>query len=344
MDLEDKTYFTITIDTEADFSGERIIPISKMVYGKIDGKYYGIGRIMDICKKYGVKATFFVSTFESEKLGDDGMKAICREIDGRGHDVQLHTHPKWITGERFMWCHPLEKQIDLLSQGKEKIKEWIGKAPIAHRAGGFGADHKTLSALKRVDIPVDSTYMAGPYCRFRPDKFKKNNASTSEEGIIELPVTEFRQFKLGRFRPVKPLDINANTLSELKFVINSARKQGIKVVTLLMHSFSFLHRNRDRTVFTPNKGDMAKFDKLLQFISKNETVEVITVSKFYEKFKEAPDHFDGPSSVPVSGYFRTVVRAFRYFKRGRGNKVIAMSVMGLLFTLILVVSLYFQAS
>ncbi len=223
--METKTYLIISVDTEADIRKGRIIPISKMVYGKVNGEYYGITRIMDICEKYDCKGTFFVSTFESHVLGEDEMKRACQEIYKRGHDVQLHTHPKWITNERFMWNHSLEKQEELLKDGKEKIKKWTGENPVSHRAGGFGADHNTLLALKNVGISVDSSNIGSPYCKLNKAKFSGNIVRVSEEGIIELPVTRFVQFKLGSLQPEKPFDINANTLSELKFVVSAAKKK-----------------------------------------------------------------------------------------------------------------------
>jgi len=308
-----------------------------MVFGEVDGEYYGITRIMDICEKYNVKATFFVSTFESHVLGEEGMREVCREISRRGHDVQLHTHPKWVTGEGCMWRHPLEKQKDLLMDGREMIKRWVGEYPVAHRAGSFGSDHNTLSALKSVGIPVDSSQIGSPYCRLDSSFFKRNMIQISREGIIEIPVTQFVQFKFGAFKPVKPFDINANTLNEMKFVISEAKHNSIKIVTLLMHSFSFLNRNKDRTKFTLNNGDLEKFETLMQFVANDEDLEVITIKEFYKRYRENPKLFEGREYLPVSGYTRSIVRAFRYFNRGKGNKMIASSV--LVFISLIVISI-----
>lgn len=341
MDMEKKTYIIFTIDTETDILNGRIIPISKMVYGEVDGEYYGITRLMDFCEKYNCKATFFVSTYESHILGEVEMKKVCNEIFTRGHDVQLHTHPKWITQERFMWNHPLEKQEALLTDGKEAIKRWTGEYPIAHRAGGFGADHNTLQALSSVSIPVDSSNIGSPFCKLDTGYFKQNTIQMSAEGVIELPITHFAQFKIGQFQPIKPFDINANTLSELKFVISAAKANNINPLTLLMHSFSFLHRNKDRTNFTPNKCDLKKFERLLQFIAKDKDLEVVTVKEFYKRYRKNPQLFQGREYLPVSGYFRTIIRAFRYINRGKGNQLIVLSVFILLifvFTLIFILT------
>jgi peptidoglycan/xylan/chitin deacetylase (PgdA/CDA1 family) len=325
--MRTKLHIIITVDTEADIKNGTIIPISKMVYGEVNGECYGITKIMDLCEEYACKATFFVSPFETCVLGEKGMQEVCQRIQNRGHDVQLHTHPKWITSERFMWNHPYEKQVELLSYGKGLIHKWTGESPIAHRAGGFGADHETFRALNTVGIPIDSTNIGSPYCRLQRLGLKRNVVQVTGSGLVELPVTQFGQFQLGSFVPKKPFDINANSLSELKFVIRAALAADLKVVTLLMHSFSFLNRNKARTVFTPNHGDIKKFAKLLHFISQQPELEVITVKEFYQRYQKQPQAFEAQPRchVPVSGFVRSFARACRYIRKGKGNVVIASS-------------------
>jgi len=339
--MNKKTYIIITVDTEADTINGRIIPISKMVYGEVERERYGITRIMDICEKHNFKSTFFVSVFESDTLGEDQMSLVCQEIYRRGHDVQLHTHPKWITQKGYMCEHSFERQKELLLHGKDLIHKWIGRYPIAHRAGSFGVNHDSLKALKGVGIPVDSSNIDSPYCELNNDMFKRNVIQESAEGIIELPVSQFVQFKLGRFQPVKPFDINANTLSEMKFVVKDAKVNGVKVLTLLMHSFSFLNRNKDRTRFTPNKGDMKKFDKLLEFIAKDKELEVITTKEFYKRYTTNPQLFHDKEYLPVSGYIRSIIRACRYIKRGKGNQIIVLSVFSIILLVLLLIFIFF---
>ncbi len=347
MRTQKKTYLIITVDTEADYIKKRIIPISKMVYGKVNGEYYGITKIMDICDKYNCKATFFVSTFESHILGEDGMKEVCRNIFRRGHDVQLHTHPKWITNKRFMWNHSLDEQTEMLRNGKEMIYKWTGEYPVAHRAGGFGADNNTLSALRVVGIPLDSSNIGSNYCKLPQHKFKSNSVQLSEEGIVELPVTRFTQFRMGPFQPEKPFDINANTLSELKFVISAAKNNNVKVITLLMHSFSFLNRNRERSKFAPNREDMEKFERLMKYIENDKDIQIITVKALFEKYSKNPQSFEMDEFLPVSGYLRSIIRAFRYIRKGRGNQLIVLSVVSfvLLFAVLTItfIAIIFQA-
>ena len=106
-----KHYILLTVDTEASMHAGKPLPVSKMVYGEVNGDFYGISRIMSICDKYGFKATFFVSVLEYLHYGQDEIKKIYETIHERGHDVQLHIHPNWKYKDRFLWQYPLREQV-----------------------------------------------------------------------------------------------------------------------------------------------------------------------------------------------------------------------------------------
>jgi peptidoglycan/xylan/chitin deacetylase (PgdA/CDA1 family) len=330
---ETKTYVLLTVDTEADIHQGRIIPLEQMVYCRVNGVEYGINRMMDIAERYDATMTFFVSVFEHRRLGMEPVKKVCKDIHQRGHDVQLHTHPNWIYEHRFMWGYPLEKQIELIREGKEVIYESIGKYPIAHRAGGFGANEETLIALTENGIKVDSTFLYGRYSRLNHSKFQPNNVSKFH-GVLEIPVTVFNQFKIGNIQPKRPFDINANSFSELIFVLNSARKLGIPFVNLLMHSFSFVYFGKDRQNLRPNNHDLKKFEKLLHYINVQDGFEVIGIEEYYQKICSDKNLHCNSEIVLNSGVIRTCLRACRYPLRGRANFFIAM-ILGLIVIVVL---------
>lgn len=329
---ESKTYVLLTVDTEADIHQGRIISLEQMVYCRINGSEYGIHRMMDLADRYNARMTFFVSVFEHRKMGLEQVKRVCQEIDQRGHEVQLHTHPNWIYDHRFMWGYPLEKQIELIKEGKEVICESIGKYPIAHRAGGFGANEDTLLALKKNGIKVDSTYLYSPYSRLLPSNFRLNWPSECN-GVLEIPVTVFNQFKIGNFQPKRPFDINANSLAELKFVLNSAKKSGLPFVNLLMHSFSFVRSGKDRQNFKPNYHDLKKFEKLLHYINEQDEFEMIGIGEFYESIRSDNNLPCDAEIVLTTGIMRTCLRACRYPLRGRANSLIVI-ILGLVVMII----------
>ena len=55
-----KPKLIVTVDTEAFSLRAPDNYIKTLVYGHIDGEEWGIGRMMDIADKYGVKITFFL--------------------------------------------------------------------------------------------------------------------------------------------------------------------------------------------------------------------------------------------------------------------------------------------
>ena len=323
MQSESKTYVLLTVDTEADIYKGQIVPLEKMVYCRINGIDYGIHRMMDLADRFNVTMTFFVSVFEHRRMGIEPVMKVCKDIDQRGHEVQLHTHPNWNYSHRFMWGYPLEKQIELIREGKEIIYKCIGRNPIAHRAGGFGANEETLIALNENDIKVDSTFLYGQYSRLNHSKLQPNNVSRFN-GVLEIPVTVFNQFKIGSIHPKRPFDINANSFSELKFVLNSARKLGLPFVNLLMHSFSFVHFGKDKQNFRPNNHDLKKFEKLLHYINEQGGFEVIGIGEYYQKICSDKNLHCNSEIVPTSGVIRTCLRACRYPLRGRANSLIVI--------------------
>ncbi|MBI5140566.1 MAG: hypothetical protein HZA20_00035 [Nitrospirae bacterium] len=318
----EKTRVLITVDTEADMRDGRVIPPELMIYGRVGGQEYGINRMMDIADRFGAVVTFFVSVYEHRRLGMEPVRKVCADIDSRGHEVQLHTHPNWIYDHRFMWGYPLAKQVELIAEGRDVIQSCIGRYPIAHRAGGFGADTNTLLALGENGIMVDSTFLNGEYSRLDPAAFPPNGVGV-HNGVLEIPVSVFEQFRVGGFRPVKPFDINTNSLSEMIFLLDHAKRMRFPVVNLLMHSFSFVNRSKDRRTITPNTHDMNKFERLLEYMQNDGGFEVIGIGRYYEILRASGAKPPLEGGMPVSGVARTVARACRYPAKGKANMAIA---------------------
>lgn len=79
-----------TIDVEGHIGTD---PVDKLIYGKIDGKSYGIELIMDICDQYDIRALFFVDVAEAFHYGEKKIADVISTIRKRGHDVGVHIHP-----------------------------------------------------------------------------------------------------------------------------------------------------------------------------------------------------------------------------------------------------------
>ena len=316
----------ITIDVETSIGGafakpDKLRPVGadKRIYGQIGNKEYGIPLIIEILNSYNLKATFFVEPFCSFYFGEKIIKEICNYILNHGHDVQLHLHPNYQIFKCPDWQerakrkelfpdiiakYNLDEQINLIRQAK-KILEKCGVTPIAFRAGCFGANLDTLTALKENDFLIDSSYnlsFLGKTCFIHPSRFTSHfslltshllpltylNDLALINGIYELPITNYYDFKIGNFKRLRTLDICAVSFYEMKKILRYALKKGPKHITFILHSFSFI-KKRDVQYKTarPNFIVINRFKKLCEFLSKNKNLfKVITLSQFAQSLPD----------------------------------------------------------
>jgi len=288
----------ITIDTEiGELDKYRPDAFEIFVEGKVNDKEVGYKFIMDILDEYGLKGEFFVDIYPYKQIGEDKFASLCQNITKRGHNVQLHTHPSMFFDKERIYMHQysLEEQINILSLGKEKINEWVGKYPTVHRAGGYGINEDTLNALEEVGIPYDSSYFYGNgNCKFqsniRNKPFKIGN-------ITEIPITVFEKIisydffgiKIIQRKHFQKLDIRYGaTLDEVKnVIINENGKDAI--IVLFLHSFNFLSlpynfRKKEYGKINVNEKIIRKFKSLLKWIYSQKKCSFATISNLKEAF------------------------------------------------------------
>ncbi|MBI2830684.1 MAG: polysaccharide deacetylase family protein [Chloroflexi bacterium] len=318
--MNTKLFIIITVDTESSDSPQAIRRtdlLKPMFYGQFEGSYYGFPRIIEICERFTCKATFFVSVFEFRKYDGDGLREVCREIKQKGHDVQLHTHPIWTYEKRHMYDNSLEEQVRIIQEGKELLERWTGDSPIAHRAGVYGADENTLRALKQNDIPIDSSNFYGhETCKLAVTK----NRVVERQEIVEVPVTFFKRRKETGLGPAKlklvenfiKTDVDWASLDELLWFAEQAKLHNLKVMTLFLHSYSFIKFDSNFTHFEPDYEDAEKFEKFLAVVTKDPEIEIVTMKQFYELYRSDPEYFTRASDyVPVKAEPVTISEAAR---------------------------------
>ena len=79
------TEVCFSVDTEfsigGNFEDPNLSPIAeRMVLGTIDGKEHRLGFLLDVFRKFGVQATFFVEALQAAYFGDEPMGGIARRI------------------------------------------------------------------------------------------------------------------------------------------------------------------------------------------------------------------------------------------------------------------------
>jgi peptidoglycan/xylan/chitin deacetylase (PgdA/CDA1 family) len=297
-------YVVITVDVESSDSPaalDRGDLLEAMVYGKIDGVRWGFPKIIEVLARYDHRATFFLSALQYKKSGEGVFQEVCGEIGRGGHDIQLHVHPAWAGGQRYMADCSLDEQTDIIGEGAEKLTKWTGRKPVAYRGGAYySLNEDTFRALRAGGLAVDATmYYGQPRCKY----VTTHNRVVEVDGIIELPVT------ICRLRPEIPVgpikykrrphyvktDINAVGLDVLLRFVQEARENNLRVMNLFLHSYSFLSCSPSYTNFKPEPKQLEKLDRFLAAVAADPGIEVVTVAQFYELYRRHPATFTGAS-------------------------------------------------
>jgi len=269
-----KPKIIITIDTEVGEKAKFVKDgFEKFILGKIGEEYWGIPKIVEILNTYGIKGEFFVDVYEDAFFGEENYAKLCQYLNENGHGVQLHTHPSYAYDINRINMHEysLDEQIRIIGEGKERIIKWIGKAPIAHRAGNYGANNDTLLALKANKIPIDSSFYFGhPNCKMR---LATVNDPIYFEQILEIPVSVDVQFKnLFYFFQIfqkYPRKFDINIMDEQNFE-DSIKKFKSLYFIIFLHSSSFLKRNNElNSISDINYDSFEIFSNILKQFIKN---------------------------------------------------------------------------
>lgn len=306
----------ITIDTEDDY-----FPIPRLITGEgLDGNP-GIYKILDITERYGFRSNVFLDVYNHNNFAPGVIQGIAQAIHARGHAVELHTHPDYAKHLDFyrvnIYQYPLEGQIRILEYGRSMIHKWTGRYPMAHRGGAYAMNEDTLTALRQVGIPIDSSFFLG-HINNRLEKAFTVNRVSSWAGTIEVPVTSVKIVKPnGRQRDSK-FDIDALNYDQLTKVIKQAKEGNLQTLTLFLHSFTFIKRRNKKfsdeddpqalfsslsrggslkcEILGIDEADIVKYDKLLSYIADDPEIQVLTLRDWYQT---NPAVDSGADFIPV---------------------------------------------
>lgn len=295
-----KLYVTLTIDTE---NSQRAITSGKWVKDTMiefcQGKNWGIRYILKMLKYYNFTATWYLSIFEKYLFGEKLMASICDLLMTHNQDIQLHTHPVWLMDpiemkRVYMHQYSVDEQIYLINKGIEDIYSLTGKKPIAHRAGGYGVNKDTFIALNQCGLKVDaSIFYKNKVCKIHTSGII--NKISDYMGVIEVPVSVCKRSEIYPFLKwkntdkIEKIDINRMTGKEIIHVFKDMLRHGGGYLNLFMHSGSFYRFFEGSGLNTVedviNRNDMAvrRFREVMQYINGSSNIEIVTVSKLYEK-------------------------------------------------------------
>lgn len=213
------------------------------VEGKYDGQQVGFDFLNQTASDFGAKMTHFLDVYPAKNGLEKRFSNLVERALNQGHEVELHTHPSWQFDERriFMFQYSEDEQREILAHGIKLLQKWSGKQPLAHRAGGYGADNRIFKLLSEFEIRFDSSY----YFRYRncPMEGLALNKTQAIEGVVEVPITVFdrQQRYAPGFKKAQrtQLDLRMGlSIKEIEAVLDQSPPGAILV--FFFHSFNFL--------------------------------------------------------------------------------------------------------
>lgn len=213
----------------------------------------GITHKLELLAQYQQRAVFFVDPMPAMVWGVAAIEDIVGPIVAAGQDVQLHCHTEWLslagsanpltsrrTGQN-MADFPIEDQIALLSYARDTLIAAGAPAPVAFRAGNYGANDDTLRALAMLGIAYDASHCPGLIdgaCRISLGP--EDRDPIVHHGVIEVPAGTIGTIGGGQ----RHAQITALTLAEMLAAIRHARDCGRDSFTLVSHSFELINRRK----------------------------------------------------------------------------------------------------
>lgn len=211
----------------------------------------GIAHKLQLLNEYGQKAVFFVDPMPALVWGVAAIEDVVGPIIEAGQDVQLHCHTEWLAlaGEanplaskavgRNLFDFPFEEQCTILDYARATLMAAGARAPVAFRAGNYGANDDTLRALAAIGLHYDSSHCpALPTGASRISLGPEDRDPLGHMGVLEVPVGAISTLGGG----LRHAQITALTLSEMLAAIRHARDNERPTFTLVSHSFELINR------------------------------------------------------------------------------------------------------
>ncbi len=229
----------------------------------------GISYQIALLSRHGLKATFFVCPMPALLYGLEPFRRIIDIIQSAGQQVQLHLHPNWAGAKvgdrgrahsRFeLIDYSLDEQRALIGGARDLLVTAGAVSPIAFRAGSYGANADTLTALADLGFMYDSSHNGSMQPRpCAVDLPPEQIAPVRHRGLVEVPVTLIEE-RPGDYRNVQICALSAN---EMRAALDHAVAQGHAAVTIVNHGFELANRAGTRA----NAVHVRRFEELCMML------------------------------------------------------------------------------
>ena len=194
------------------------------------GNRQGVPRIVEILKRHGVPASFFVPAVTALLYPDEQKNLVAL-----GHEIGIHG---WIHERNSVL--PIDAERDLMQRSFEVLHKITGVAPVGMRTPSWDFSPNTLMLAKELGLIYDSSLMADVDCY----ELLMDGQAT---GVIELPVEWIRDdavyFNMNRFAALRPYTPPTDVFDIFKREFDAAYAEG-GLFQLTMHPHIIGYRSR----------------------------------------------------------------------------------------------------
>lgn len=194
------------------------------------GARKGVPRILDMLKRHGAPATFYVPAVTA-MLHPDEQRRIVAE----GHEIGIHS---WI--HEMNGSLPPEDERDLQMRAADVLEKVSGQRPVGIRTPSWDFSPVTLAITREMGLIYDSSLMADD----EPYELVEDGEPT---GVVEIPVEWIRDdapyFTFDFRRNARPFTPPSGVLEIFRSEFDVAYAEG-GLFQLTMHPHMIGHRSR----------------------------------------------------------------------------------------------------
>lgn len=278
----------ITIDVEALRHRAKTDHVKRLIWG--DWSDLGSGRagiieMMDIADSHGVGLSFYLDVAE-EDLHGSAIGKVGKYILERGHDLQMHLHPNYITERTWSEIGFSTPNSTAPYYGRDRAKAMIihqvsrferlfGTRPLSYRGGSFNINAGGLEGLKEAGVLISSNHSFGSYTKrgLKPLSEFENKLFKWENGVVELGVTDI---KVGDGYRVFTMPMSMNPSDNYQNILQSLSQnpRDKAPVVMVLHSWSLLSYSGKRFGGS-SSSKIKKLSRIIELMKENYTVKSV---------------------------------------------------------------------
>ena len=286
---DNQKLLVITVDVEAGNNCGIGREIQTCIYGTFGNQSAGISEMMDIGDEVGVKISFFVDVMEIYAYGDQLIQ-VMQDIDSRGHDVQLHFHPSMInstnweiiqnseewnesgaTKDTYMTCWDQNTADFWFNRAMEIFDEANISRPIAYRSGAYRYCDTIIQAMANNNMTQSYNYNTFSSGRQNFNAGFLHNFQWENE-VYEFPITYVKD-EDGGLSISSRIDESTWTIPVNEtFERYYEDQSSFRVMTMILHSFSFLDRNETGQYYLKDEVKLNNFRNFMHNLSQEYTI------------------------------------------------------------------------